>query len=105
MNIFETIKIPRHLYQELFDCEIDPYTSDDMDGSHHQFSRAMLEAEHLVENDFISVELSEDAFVYLMNIVLPSNMEMWYSWGDLDGDNLLMEAKSLYNHFGIYCPY
>lgn len=104
MDIFETIEIPRFLYQELLDCEVDPYTSDEMLGEQHQFSKAMLEAEFLDDGP-AHVPMSEDAFVYLMNMALPQNMEMWYSWGDEDGESLLEAAKSVYSHYGIYCPY
>lgn len=99
-----TIEISNNLFQELFECEVDPYSSDEMNGSHHQFSQAMITAK-VCENGSFLIDMTSDAFVYLVNEALPAHMEMWYSWGDEWGSQLLNAAKQVLDNHDIPYPY
>ena len=94
------------LYTELFDCEIEPYDTetDIILGSQGQFISSMLHAEH-VSDTSVYLQMSDDAFVYLVNIVLPQNMEMWFAWGSVEGDILMEEAKHFLDEFNVPYPY
>jgi hypothetical protein len=98
------IEIPDDLYNELFECEVNPYSSEDIRGGHHQFSQAMINAESMSGSMWL-VELSRDAFLHLVNVALPTHMEMWYSWGDEEGFKLLNQAKEFLDEHDISYPY
>jgi len=101
-----SLHLPTDLYQELFDCEVDPYetANDSPAGSQHQFVQAMILAED-VGGDEVFIELTPDALVYFLNTALPTNMEMWTSWGSIEGDELLAQAKQILDDYNVYYPY
>lgn len=96
------VELPTTLYLELMDCEVES-PIDGLSNSHNQFVKSMLKAEEV--NEVWETELDEDGFTYLLNIALPTYMEMWYSWGDDLGEKLLNEAKSVLDNFDVYYPY
>ena len=97
------VRMTDRLYSELQDCEVDPSTDVNPLASDHHFFQAMLNAEQ--EGQMWHLEISEDGLVYLLNIALPTHMEMWYSWGDEYGHNLLNDAKDVMDEFDVYYPY
>ena len=98
------VRISDLLYQELLECEVEPPIAGSPLASHHQFSQGMLNAEKISSTEW-EAELSEDGLVFLLNIALPTNMEMWYSWGTLEGNALLEDAKAILDEFNVYYPY
>ena len=97
------VKMSDRLYGELRDCEVDASIDVNPLASEHQFMQAMLNAEK--RDSWWYLEISEDGLVYLLNIALPTNMEMWYSWGDEFGQELLSDAKIVMDEFDVYYPY
>ena len=98
------VRMPDFLYQELLECEVESLTAENPLASHHQFSQGMLNAEKVSSTEW-EVELSEDGLVFLLNIALPQGMEMWYSWGTIEGVSLLEQAKTILDEFNVYYPY
>jgi hypothetical protein len=97
------VEIPDALYLELFDCEVDPFDGNFTLASHHQFAQSLLNAEQ--NGNIWEADFTEDALVYLLNISLPYHMEMWYTWGDDQGELLLEHAKDILDEFNTYYPY
>ena len=94
------------LYDELFECEVEPYdaTSDDVPGSQFQFIQGMLCAEK-TDGDQVYVHMSNDGLEHLLRRILPDNLERWYSSLDSGGEEIITSAQRLLSSFGFSCPY
>lgn len=96
------ISLPSKLYDELMACEVDSYDEGE-NASQHQFCQAMLKAEK--QNRVANLIITEDGLVYLMNVALPTNMEMWYTWNNTDGKALITQAKRFLDAYNVSYPY
>ena len=98
----------RSLYDELFECEVEPYDMTEHDyrlqPAHVQFIQGMLAVEHLDEHS-VYMTLSNDALEHFLRRTLPENMEMWSTWSSRQGQLLLGEAREILHNFGLTCPY
>jgi hypothetical protein len=104
-----SLTLPNTLYTELFDSEVDglDICAENLSpilGSHFQFAQGMVSAEKVSPSEWL-VELTEDALIYLVNIALPANMEMWSGWGTIEGSLLMRQAKRFLDSRDIYYPY
>jgi hypothetical protein len=90
------------LYEEIFYCEVDSNDVEDCSPGQQRFIQAMLEAHE--EGGFV-VFLDGDSFDYLFQVVLPTYMEMWYTWGTHEGTDLLAASIELHEQYGVSCPY
>ncbi len=97
-----SFSMERVLYEELFECEIEPYdlNVDMLRPSHIQFIQGMLQAEEEGENRRY-VTMTNDGIEYLLRRILPENMERWYSKMDVESDALLLGAQELLEEFGL----
>lgn len=97
------------LYNQLFDNEVDSMEIDDIPLNHRgitaQFIQGMLRAEINEEYEIALVSLTQDAIDYLLQDVLPLNMEMWYNWGTEEGNQLIDYGRDIYTELDEYCPY
>lgn len=94
------IKMGEELYQELFATEVDTY-----DGHGKENKQILAKALLQAKIPKWTIVLDDDGFFYFVNVVLPTNMEMWYTWNSVDGERLLKQAKEILNTFHIYYPY
>ena len=100
-----SVHIPQNLFRELMDSVVDTYEENDI-ASYHQFCRGMITSESSCSSTkYMHVQLTDDALVYLLNIALPENMEMWYGWNDEVGQDLITEAKFVLSAFNVPSPY
>ena len=102
--MFTSITIPDFFYEELIACDVDPFLDEEIPASHHQLSQALLEAE-MDEDGLWGVDLTEDALVHLINVTLPTHMEMWYSWNDDKGQDLIDAASKVLGSYDAFNPY
>ena len=98
----QIISLTLKLYYELLSCESEPPDFYDEEG-YEEFHEAMLNA----ESDELSFDLllNETGWSYLIRIVVFIYMEMWYTWGSEEGDELLNEARAFLNTHDIFYPY
>ena len=94
------------LYEELFECEVEPYdaATDNVPGNQFQFIQGMLGAEK-VSRDQMYLHMSNDGLEHLLRRILPENLERWYSSPDCDGDEIITSAQRFLSSFGFSCPY
>lgn len=101
------VYIEQILYEELFECEVEPYDdihNDRLRPSQLHFIQGMLNTERQDENH-ICLTLSNDGAEYLLRVVLPENMERWYSKMDIESTALLLSAQQLLEEFDLESLY
>lgn len=95
------------LYEELFECEVEPYDdvqNDRLRPSQLQFIQGMLNMERQ-EGSQVCLTLSNDGAEYLLHVVLPEHLERWYAKMDAESDILIRHAEKFLNEYGLDAIY
>lgn len=101
-----SFSLGKKLYDEIFECEVDPYdiSESDLSPAHIQLIQSFLEGK-IAESDKVLLTTSNDALDFLIKVILPENMEMWGTWSSIEGQNLLQESYKLLKDFGLDSPF